>query len=66
MFVGRLAGAVGLPEVARAALGAPPAPPPPRAPDLLLDGLAVLITDGYEAGTPALQPRRERVPRAVT
>ena len=56
MFVGRLAGGVGLPEVARAALGAPPAPPPPRAPDLLLDGLAVLITDGYEAGTPALQP----------
>jgi len=56
MFVGRLADGVGLPEVARAALGAPPAPPPPRAPDLLLDGLAVLITDGYETGTPALQP----------
>jgi DNA-binding CsgD family transcriptional regulator len=56
MFVGRLADGVGLPEVARAALGAPPAPPPPRAPDLLLDGLAVLIADGYEAGTPALQP----------
>src|SRR6516162_262441 len=50
MFVGRLADGVGLPEVARAALGAPPAPPPPRAPDLLLDGLAVLITDGYETG----------------
>jgi DNA-binding CsgD family transcriptional regulator len=56
MFVGRLAGGVDLPEVARAALGAPPAPPPPRAPDLLLDGLAVLITDGYETGTPALRP----------
>jgi len=56
MFVGRLAGGVGLPEVARAALGAAPAPQPARAPDLLLDGLAVLITDGYEAGTPALQP----------
>jgi DNA-binding CsgD family transcriptional regulator len=56
MFVGRLAGGVGLPEVARAALGAPPAPPPPRAPDLLLDGLAVLIADGYEAGAPAVQP----------
>src|SRR5215468_12515835 len=56
IFVGRLAGGVGLPEVARAALGASPAPQPPRAPDLLLDGLAVLITDGYEAGTPALQP----------
>lgn len=56
IFVGRLAGAVGLPEVARAALGAPPAPQPSRAPDLLLDGLAILITDGYEAGTPAVQP----------
>jgi len=56
IFVGRLAGGIGLPEVARAALGAPPAPQPSRAPDLLLDGLAVLITDGYEAGTPALQP----------
>ena len=56
IYVGRLAGGVGLPEVARAALGAPPAPQPSRAPDLLLDGLAVLITDGYEAGTPALQP----------
>jgi hypothetical protein len=56
IFVGRLAGGVGLPEVARAALAAPPAPQPSRGPDLLLDGLAVLITDGYEAGTPALQP----------
>ena len=56
IFVGRLAGVVGLPEVARAALGAPPAPQPARAPDLLLDGLAVLITDGYAAGKPALQP----------
>lgn len=55
IFVGRLAGGADLPEVARAALGAPPTPQP-RAPDLLLDGLAVLITDGYEAGTPALQP----------
>ena len=31
IFVGRLAGGTGLPEVARAALGAPPAPPPSRA-----------------------------------
>ena len=56
IFVGRLAGGIGLPEVARAALGAPPAPQPSRAPDLLLDGLAILITDGYEAGTPAVRP----------
>jgi DNA-binding CsgD family transcriptional regulator len=56
IYVGRLAGGVGLPEVASAALGAPPAPQPSRAPDLLLDGLAVLITEGYQAGTPALRP----------
>jgi DNA-binding CsgD family transcriptional regulator len=56
IFVGRLAGGIGLPEVARAALSAPPAPQPSRVPDLLLDGLATLITHGYKAGTPALQP----------
>ncbi len=55
IYVGRLAGGIGLPEVAMAARGAPPARPPRRAPDLLLDGLAVLITDGYEAGTTAVR-----------
>ena len=54
IFVGRLAGEAGLPEIARAARAAP-ATPQPRAPDLLLDGLAILITDGYEAGTPVAQ-----------
>ena len=63
IFVGRLAGGVGLPEVARAALGAPPAPQPARAPDLLLDGLAVLITDGYAAGNAGPATRRGRVPQ---
>jgi DNA-binding CsgD family transcriptional regulator len=56
MFVGRLAPAGnGVAEVAAAARGAPPASGEPRAFDLLLDGLAVLITDGYEAGTPLVQ-----------
>jgi DNA-binding CsgD family transcriptional regulator len=33
-----------------------PAPPGPAgAPDLLLDGLALLVTEGYPAGTPALR-----------
>ena len=33
-----------------------PAPPAPAsAPDLLLDGLALLVTEGYAAGTPALR-----------
>ena len=48
------AGQAGLPEIARAARAAPAAPQP-QAPDLLLDGLAILITDGYEAGTPVAQ-----------
>jgi DNA-binding CsgD family transcriptional regulator len=53
LFVGRLSPAVG--EVARAARMAPAPPAPARAPDLLLDGLALLVTQGYAAGTPALR-----------
>jgi DNA-binding CsgD family transcriptional regulator len=53
LFVGRLSPAVG--DVARAARMAPPPPVPERAPDLLLDGLALLVTEGYQAGTPALR-----------
>jgi DNA-binding CsgD family transcriptional regulator len=41
-------------EVARAARAAPPSPSP-RAPDLLLDALAVTITEGHDAGTPLLR-----------
>jgi DNA-binding CsgD family transcriptional regulator/tetratricopeptide (TPR) repeat protein len=52
LFVGRLSPAVG--DVAKAARTAPPPPGPARAPDLLLDGLALLVTEGYAAGTPAL------------
>ena len=50
---GRLAvgGAIG--EVAAAALALPPVPQP-HAPDLLLEGLAVLATDGHAAGVPVL------------
>jgi DNA-binding CsgD family transcriptional regulator/tetratricopeptide (TPR) repeat protein len=55
IFAGRLAGTVGLPEIAVAVRGAPAAPQPPRAPDLLLDGLAILITDGYAAGVPVVR-----------
>ena len=53
LFVGRLSPAVG--DVARAARMAPAPQGPARAPDLLLDGLALLVTDGYAAGTPALR-----------
>jgi DNA-binding CsgD family transcriptional regulator len=53
LFVGRLSPAVG--DVARAARMAPAPLAPARAPDLLLDGLALLVTQGYAAGTPALR-----------
>ena len=54
MFAGQFAGAGSLHEVARAARSAPPPAGAPRPSDLLLDGLAVLVTEGRAAGgTPA-------------
>jgi len=53
LFVGRLSPAVG--DVARATRMAPAPLAPARAPDLLLDGLALLVTEGYAAGTPTLR-----------
>ena len=41
-------------EVAQAARAAPPSPSP-RAPDLLLDGLTVMITEGHTAAGPLLR-----------
>ena len=55
LFAGRLACGGGVREVAEAARLAPPPPQPPRGPDLLLDGLALLITEGYPAGVPVLR-----------
>jgi len=55
MFVGRLASSAGLLETAQAASAAPASPQPPRAADLLLDGWATLLTQGYPAGTPTLK-----------
>ncbi|HEX4717890.1 MAG TPA: LuxR C-terminal-related transcriptional regulator, partial [Thermoleophilaceae bacterium] len=55
MHAGRLGSRDGVLEVAKAARALPPAPDPPRAPDLLLDGLAVLHTEGYAAATPMLK-----------
>jgi DNA-binding CsgD family transcriptional regulator len=53
-FAGRLALGGGMREVAEAARMAPP-PGPMRGPDLLLDGLALLVTEGYPAGAPVLR-----------
>ena len=53
LIAGRLAIRGGMLEVAAAARALPSAPQP-HAPDLLLDGLAVLATDGYAAGAPIL------------
>ena len=53
LMAGRLAIRGGMLEVASAARALPSAPQP-HAPDLLLDGLAVLATEGYAAGAPIL------------
>jgi DNA-binding CsgD family transcriptional regulator len=55
IFVGRLSGSLGLPEVAAAARKAPRAPQPPRAIDVLLDGLATRFADGYAAAVAPLR-----------
>jgi DNA-binding CsgD family transcriptional regulator len=55
LYAGRLALGAGVREVAEAASAAPRPPQPARAPDLLLDGLALLITDGHTAGAPLLK-----------
>ena len=49
IIVGRMADGGGVLEVVEAAMAVPPAPGPPRAADLLRDGLAVLITEGLGA-----------------
>jgi DNA-binding CsgD family transcriptional regulator len=54
-FAGRFAGATNVREVARAARSAPPPPGTPRPSDLLLDGLATLITDGWVAAGDTLR-----------
>ena len=54
-FAGRFAQDGNLHEVSRAARSAPPPPTPPAPHDLLLDGLAVLVTDGRAAAAPMLR-----------
>jgi hypothetical protein len=52
---GRLAGAGSMLDVARAARALPPPKQPPRPLDLLLNGFALLVTDGPAAAAPALR-----------
>ncbi|MDA0160763.1 AAA family ATPase [Solirubrobacter ginsenosidimutans] len=54
-FPGILASDESVLETARAARSAPRSSQPPQASDLLLDGLGLLITEGYAAGTPTLR-----------
>jgi DNA-binding CsgD family transcriptional regulator len=54
-LIGPLSREVGVLDVARAALAAPPPPAPPRAGDLLLDGLSRSLTEGPAAGAPTLK-----------
>ena len=55
MFAGHLAVGADLVEVSRAARALPPPADPPRPVDLLLDGLARLVTDGPAAAAPTLR-----------
>ena len=56
MFAGRLSRlGAGVHEVARAAMAAPQPLGPQRVPDLLLDGLATLFTEGYRPAVPILR-----------
>jgi len=67
IFAGRLGGIPGVREAAEAARAAPAGPQPPRAVDVLLDGIATRFTDGYAAGVNPLRRalytyRREQRP----
>ena len=55
LFAGRLAGAGDLLEVCRAARALPPPADPPRTVDLVLDGLAMIVTDGPSVAAPTLR-----------
>jgi DNA-binding CsgD family transcriptional regulator len=63
IFAGRLSSGAGVEEMAEAARAAPPGPQPPRAVDLLLDGLACRFTDGYVAAVDPLRRALQVVQR---
>jgi DNA-binding CsgD family transcriptional regulator/tetratricopeptide (TPR) repeat protein len=55
LFAGRLAGAGDLLEVSRAARAVPASADPPHPADLVLAGLAMVVTDGPAAAAPTLR-----------
>jgi DNA-binding CsgD family transcriptional regulator len=55
LFAGRLAGTGALLEISRAARSAPRLTQTPHPCDLLLDGLAIMVTEGRAAAVPALR-----------
>jgi DNA-binding CsgD family transcriptional regulator len=55
LFAGRFAGAGDLAEVSQAALALPRPAGPPSLADLVLDGLALLVTEGPAVAAPSLQ-----------
>jgi DNA-binding CsgD family transcriptional regulator/tetratricopeptide (TPR) repeat protein len=55
MYAGSLGGNPSVRQAADAARAGPPAPEPPGAIDLLLDGLATRFADGYPAAAPLLR-----------
>jgi DNA-binding CsgD family transcriptional regulator len=55
LFAGRLASAGSMPEISRAVAAAPQPAGPPRPSDLLLDGFALVFTEGRQAAAPTLQ-----------
>jgi hypothetical protein len=52
---GRLGRGLTVRKAAEASRAAPPAPQPPRPLDLLLDGIATRLTEGYVVGVPPLR-----------
>jgi hypothetical protein len=55
LFAGRLAGTTDLLAISRAVRALPPLMHPPRPVDLVLDGLALLVTDGPAVAAPTLR-----------
>jgi DNA-binding CsgD family transcriptional regulator len=61
IWAGDLDGPGAMLEAAEAARAAPPGPASPRAVDLLLDGLALRLTEGYAAAAPTLSRALELI-----